>query len=123
MLRKIYLLTLFIGGAIIAGLAPAWWVVIIPCFLIGLLWKIDQREAFFLSFVGVAIVHIVIASVIDMRNHSILSSRISELFQGIGIIPLILISALPGGLLGGASAALGAAWRPILKNTTKNENG
>lgn len=113
MIRKIYLVSLYIGAAYIAALTPYWWGVMTPCLAIGFLWKQKQTEAFILALIGASIVSMIAVVIFDYRNESILSSRISELFQGIGVATLMIISGLLNGLLGGLSAALGASLRPI----------
>jgi len=120
MIRKIYLFSLFIGAACIGALTPFWWGVIIPSLAIGFLWNQHQAEAFILAFIGASTVALVTVLIFDYRNESILSPRISELFQGIGVTTLMILSGLINGLLGGLSAALGASLRPIFfKPSTK----
>ncbi len=100
----------------LAGLFLPWWSIAIIAFLIALL--IPQRIGYsFLSgLLGIFILWALIAFWIDLKNDSILSHKISELFKlGGSSILLIFVTALIGGLVGGFSAMAGSSLRPLKK--------
>jgi hypothetical protein len=98
----------------LAGLYLPWWSIAIVAFAIGLL--IPQRisMAFLSGLLGIFLLWTVLTSWIDIKNNSILSHKISELFKlGGSSILLILVTAFIGGLVGGFAAMAGSSLRPL----------
>jgi hypothetical protein len=96
----------------IAGLYLPWWSIAIVAFLIALL--IPQRlfNHFLSGFLGVFLLWFILAMWIDVKNESILSHRIAQLFHlGTASILLIIITAFVGGLVGGFAAMSGGSLR------------
>lgn len=115
-MRFILALLLTAVLSFLAGLRLEWWSIAIIAFLIALL--IPQRIGYgFLSgFIGIFLLWAILASWIDIKNQSILSHKISELFKlGGSSILLILVTALIGGLVGGFAAMAGSSLRPEKK--------
>lgn len=118
-MRFILALLLTAVLSFLAGLRLEWWSIAIIAFLIALL--IPQRIGYgFLSgFIGIFLLWAILASWIDIKNQSILSHKISELFKlGGSSILLILVTALIGGLVGGFAAMAGSSLRPEKKITS-----
>lgn len=108
------LLTAVLGFLI--GLFLPWWGIAIVAFLVGLL--IPQRLgiAFLSGFVGIFLLWGLLAFWIDIKNNSILSHKISELFKlGGSSVLLILVTGFIGGLVGGFAAMAGNSLRPAPK--------
>lgn len=109
-----FILTLLLIAALsfLAGLRIEWWSIAIVAFAIGLLIPQTIISAFLSGFLGIFILWAVIALWIDIKNNSVLSHKISELFKlGGSSILLILVTALIGGLVGGFAAMAGSSLR------------
>lgn len=96
-----------------------WWTIIGPSLIIGFIVRWSQWKAFFWTFIAVAVWYAIYTVWIDLSNDGILSSRLSQLFNDIGKINLIVISALSAALICGLAAGFGASLRPVIlsKNT------
>ena len=104
------LLTAALG--FIAGKFLPWWSVAIVAFLVALLLPQSLGKSFLAGFSGIFILWTIIALWIDIKNESILSSKIAELFPFGGSSGLLLlVGALVGGLVGGFAAMSGASLR------------
>jgi hypothetical protein len=69
--------------------------------------------SFLSGLVGIFLLWTIVASWIDIKNSSMLSHKVSELFKlGGSSILLILVTALIGGLVGGFAAMAGSSLRP-----------
>jgi hypothetical protein len=115
-MRFILSILLIAALSFLAGLFLPWWSIAIVAFLIALL--IPQRisKAFLSGLLGIFLLWTVIALWIDIKNDSILSHKVSELFKlGGSSILLILVTALIGGLVGGFAAMAGSSLRPAPK--------
>lgn len=89
----------------VTGLYAPWWSIAVVAFIVSL--SIPQRPGFsFLSgFMGIFLLWLIIALLINAANGSILANRIGGML-GIGENPVLLafITALTGGLVAGFSA-------------------
>jgi hypothetical protein len=113
-----FLLSILLTAAFsfIAGLFLPWWSIALIAFLVALF--IPQRIswAFLSGLLGIFLLWTLIASWIDIKNHSNLSHKIAELFKlGGSSVLLILVTALIGGLVGGFAAMAGSSLRPAHK--------
>ena len=100
----------------IAGLFLPWWSIAIAAFLVSVL--IPQRlvSAFLSGLIGVFILWAILAFWIDLKNNSILTHKVSELFKlGGSSFLLILVRAFIGGLVGGFASMAGSSLRPAPK--------
>jgi hypothetical protein len=79
-----------------------------------LILRMSPGKAFLAGFLGVGLCWGILAGWIDMRNESLLSSQIGELFMGISSISVITIGAVIGGLAGGFGGMTGGALAGIL---------
>ena len=96
----------------IAGLYFDWWSLAIIAFLIAILVHQKAGKAFLSGFLALFLLWGTLAWWIDMKNHSILATKISSLL-GIGDQPLllVLITGLLGGLVAGFAAMSGSFLR------------
>lgn len=100
----------------IAGLFLPWWSIAIVAFLIALLIPQSIGKSFLSGFLGVFLLWGILALWIDVKNESILSQKIAQLFYlGNAGFLLILISALLGALVAGFAAMSGGSLRPARK--------
>jgi hypothetical protein len=96
----------------LAGMFLPWWSIAIVAFLVALL--IPQRisMSFVSGLLGVFILWTIVALWIDIKNNSVLSRKVSELFKlGGSSFLLIFVTALIGGLVGGFAAMAGSSLR------------
>lgn len=115
-MRFILSILLTVVFSFFAGLFLPWWSIAIVALAVALL--IPQRisKAFLSGLLGIFLLWTVVALWIDIKNDSILSHKISQLFKlGGSSILLILVTALIGGLVGGFAAMAGSSLRPAQK--------
>lgn len=100
----------------IAGLFLPWWSIAIVAFLIALLIPQTIGKSFLSGFLGVFLLWGILALWIDVKNESLLSGKIAQLFSlGNAGFLLILISAVIGALVAGFAAMSGGSLRPLRK--------
>src|SRR5574337_767736 len=100
----------------LAGMFLPWWSIAIIAFLVALLIPQKTSSSFLSGLIGIFLLWAIVASWIDIKNNSILSHKISELFKlGGSSILLILVTAFIGGLVGGFAAMAGSSLRPAPK--------
>ena len=100
--------------AFVAGLYLPWWCLVFAAFFVALLIHQRSWRAFLSAFLGVFILWTLLAWWIDMKNDSILSRKVAQLFSlGGSSILLILISAVIGALVAGFAAMSGSYLRSI----------
>ena len=100
----------------IAGLFLPWWSIAIVAFLIALLIPQSVGKSFLAGFIGVFLLWGILALWIDVKNDSVLSMKIAQLFKlGSASFLLILITALIGALVAGFAAMSGGSLRPARK--------
>ena len=96
----------------IAGLYFPWWSIALCAFITALLIYQRSWKAFLAGFIGLLLLWSGLALWIDVKNESILSARIGELF-GIGnnSFLLVLITGIVGGIVAGFAAMSGSFLR------------
>ena len=100
--------------AFVAGLYLPWWCMVFAAFFVALLIHQRSGRAFLAAFLGVFFLWAFLAWWIDMKNDSVLSKKIAELFPlGGSSLLLILISALIGALVAGFGAMSGSYLRSL----------
>ena len=92
----------------IAGIYLPWWSVAVVAFLVGLLIQQSILRSFLSGFFAIFILWLVLALWIDVKNNSILSQRIAQLFSLGSPVLLIIVTAFIGALVGGFSAMSGS---------------
>lgn len=104
------LLTAALG--FIAGKFLPWWSIALVAFLIAALVPQSLGRSFLGGFLGIFLLWSLVAFWIDIKNESLLSSKVAALFPlGGSSILLVLVTALIGALVGGFAALGGAALR------------
>lgn len=99
--------------ALIAGMFLPWWSIALVAFLVAIVMDMRPGTSFLSGFAAIFLLWGIIALWIDIRNESILSHKIAQLFPlGGSSIFMILITALVGALVGGFAALSGSSLRP-----------
>ncbi|NME71771.1 hypothetical protein [Flammeovirga aprica] len=125
----IYGASIAIGSSLLQLFFP-WWIVVFPCFLLGLLKQ--KKNNFFpifsTGFISIGLLWGVYAAMIQIYTGSELSHRVAEMFQLPSNDFIGIISAMIGGFTGGLSALCGALikWasvdlKPVEKSSTPSE--
>lgn len=111
-MRFILAVLLMVLLGFIAGLYLPWWSIAVVAFLVALLLPQSTNANFLAGFTGIFLLWALIAIWIDVKNDSILSQKIAQLFSlGSSSVLLIIVTALTGGLVGGFAAMSGGAVR------------
>lgn len=101
----------------LAGLRFEWWSIAIVAFLVALFIRQSIGKSFLAGFTGIFVLWAIVAWWIDIKNQSILSTKIAQLFPlGGSSLLLILITALIGGLVGGFAAMSGGSFFPLRRD-------
>jgi len=100
----------------VAGIyLPWWWSFAIAAFLVAILIHQKTGKAFFSGFLSLFILWAGLAWWIDMKNESILSTKIASLLPlGGSPILLILVTGIIGGLVAGFASMSGSFLRTSL---------
>lgn len=97
--------------AFVAGMYLEWWSIAIVAFLVALLLPQSLGRSFLAGFLGIFILWGVLSLWIDIKNDSLLSTKMAELFGLPAGILLVLVTALVGALVGGFAAMSGSSLR------------
>jgi hypothetical protein len=114
-----FLVSILLTGLLgfIAGIYLPWWSIAIISFLVALLVQQPIVHSFLSGFLGVFILWAVLALWIDIKNNSILSQKIAQMFSLNAPYLLILITAFIGALVGGFAAMSGSSL--LIKSRSK----
>jgi len=91
-----------------------WWSIVIAAALVGMAIPLARFQSFISGFLGIAAVWWVYACIIDVRNQSILSGKIAEIFHLGSPALLILACGLLAGMVGGFAALTGSEARKLI---------
>ncbi|WPP50664.1 hypothetical protein [Catalinimonas niigatensis] len=112
-MRFIFKIILIAGLSYLFELFLPWWSVVIAAFLVNL-WMPSKGFVDFLSgFLGVGLLWLIYAWLIDSDTASVLSARIAQLFNMPNASFMIAITGLVGGIAGGFAALSGSQFRRI----------
>jgi hypothetical protein len=115
-MRLILSVLLIAALSFLAGMFLPWWSVAIVAFIVALLIPQKIAMSFLSGLIGVFLLWAIVTLWIDIKNNSVLSHKVSELFKlGGSSILLIFVTALIGGLVGGFAAMAGSSLRPAPK--------
>ncbi len=112
---RLLLATLLIALlSFIAGLFLPWWSIAPVAFAVALLLQPGLGRGFMAGFLGIFLLWALVAFWIDVKNESVLSHKVAQLFPlGGSSLLLILVTALVGALVGGFAALAGSSLRPV----------
>ena len=98
----------------IAGLFLPWWSIAIVAFLVALLIKQKIGFAYLAAFTGIYLLWGGLALLIDIKNKSILSHKMAQVFPLNGSsFYLVMVTAFVGALVAGFAAMSGSSLRPL----------
>lgn len=98
----------------IAGMFLPWWSIAIVAFAVAFFIQQTGAGSFLSGFLGIFILWGAVAFWIDIKNNSLLSHKIAQLFPlGGSSVLLILVTAFVGALVGGFAARAGRSLRPL----------
>lgn len=100
----------------LTGLLLPWWSIAIVSFLVAFFIRQHYGASFFSGFAGIFLCWGLLSLWIDIKNKSVLSHKIAQLFPlGGSSVLLILVTALVGALVGGFAAMSGGSLtsRPV----------
>lgn len=111
------IIRLIIIGALTYFITPLsfWWMGMIVSFLVCYISPSSGLNAFVAGFLGVGLVWMGQAWIMDVKNESAFTSTIAEIMQFSEPIYLVFLSGLVGGLSGGFSATSGSTFRQIFR--------
>ena len=105
------LLAIALVGFILQSFLP-WWTMTVGAFGLGYFFNSTGLKSFLSGFLGIGLLWIIMAWVIDSQTSSILSEKIAQLFPGKSVILLFLFTGLVGGLSGGLASLTGSLLQP-----------
>jgi len=97
-----------------------WWSILLVPFLVNSLIFSKGFSSFGSGFIGVGLLWLIKATLIDLNTESILTSQIAELFSLPNTYLLILLTALIGGLAAGFAGLAGSHFRSLFKRKRKD---
>lgn len=114
---KFLLATLLTAAlAWLAGMFLPWWSIAIIAFAVAVFIPQTTGAGFLAGFTGIFILWAVLSLWIDLKNESILSHKIAQVFPlGGSSVLLILITAFIGALVAGFAAMAGSSIGPASK--------
>jgi len=104
---------LIAGLSYIAEQFFPWWSVVICAFLVNVLLPTKGFNAFISGFLGVGLLWLVFAWMIDSNTGSILTEKIAQLFELNQSGLVVAATGLVGGITGGFAALTGNVLRTI----------
>ncbi len=113
-MKFIFQLLTLIALTTIGQMMGPWWFLGIASAIAGMVLFNNGFRAFFIGFLGNALVWFVLSYYIDVQSEQILSTRISEMLGGLPVWYLQIAGALLAGLCGGMASLTGT----LLKRTT-----
>lgn len=91
--------------AVVGGLYLPWWSIAFAAFISILLIPMKSWKAFLAGFIGVFVVWVVLAWMVDIKNEHVLSVKIAHIFPlGGSSFAIILVTAFTGAVVGGMAA-------------------
>ena len=103
-------LLIFIVTAIVQFFTPWWTIALVP-FLIAL-WRPDTGfKSFVISFAAIALLWFFYGFYLHINSEGAMSNRIAEIFSLPGGLPLLAVTTIIGGLVGGFAGLAGSLTR------------
>jgi hypothetical protein len=99
-----------------------WWIIAITSFVVAVFIHQRPLAAYAAGFLGLFLLWGVHAFIIDVRNHSLLSTKVAQILPVGGLpINLILITATIGGIVSGFAALTGSYTRKSVSRKRKKK--
>lgn len=107
-MRSLFVFSSITLLTILLGWVLPWWSVGAIAFLVVLIMPMRSGRSFLIGLLSGFVSWLVVALVIDARNHHLLSGKMAQLFHLPGSTLFILVTAAVGGILAGLSAWAGS---------------
>lgn len=104
---------LIAGTSYVAELFLPWWSIAICAFVVNLLIPTRGFNAFLSGFLGVGLLWLLFAWLIDWNTDSLLSAKVAEIMFLNNALLLVAASGLVGGVVGGLAALTGSLFRNL----------
>jgi ABC-type antimicrobial peptide transport system permease subunit len=104
-------ITQAVAIALIAALLQyflPWWTMAVGAFAVGFLFAESGWRSFLAGLLGVGLLWLVVAFVIDVQTQSILTDKVARLFPTRSAWLLLILTSLIGGLVGGFASLTGS---------------
>ncbi len=99
-------------------ITPApWWSVVVASLLMNFIISTKGLSSFVSGFLGIGILWLLLATIIDIHTDSILTERVAGIFSLPNSWLLVLITSVIGGLTGGFGALTGYHLRNLIMPT------
>ncbi len=102
---------LIAGLSFVAQQVLPWYSAVIVAFLVSAILPNGKLNAFLVGFLGVGLLWLVYALIIDIQTNSILTDRVAELFTLSDGNILVAITGLVGAVVGGLGSLTGVYFR------------
>ena len=102
----------------LAQLFLPWWIIAVCAFGVNLFLPTKGFNAFLSGFLGVGLLWLIYAGLIDQRTDSLLTEKVAEIMQFNNAYLLVALTGLVGGLVGGMAALTGS----LLRNLRHSED-
>ncbi len=112
-MRFIFKIILIGGFSYLMELFLPWWSVVVVAFLVNLWLPTKGIGAFLSGLLGVGLLWLIYAWLIDAETASIMSERMADIFRLGNPALMIALTGLAGGLVGGFAALSGSQFRHI----------
>lgn len=112
-MKFLFKIILIAGACYVAELFFPWWSVVICAFLIGMMMPARGGSDFLAGFMGVGLLWLIFAWMIDIDTDSILSEQIAPVLYLNNALVLVAITGLIGGIVGGFACLAGSQLRRI----------
>ena len=99
----------------LAELFFPWWSVVICAFFVGAIMRTRGINAFLSGFLGVGLLWLIAAWIIDAQSSAVLSEKVAAIFQLNQSVLIIVITAFTGAIVGGLGALSGNYFRDIFE--------
>ena len=97
----------------VAELFFPWWIIAVCAFVVNLFLPTKGFNAFLSGFLGVGLLWLLFAWLIDLNTSSLLSDKVARLFELSNTSVLVAATGLVGGLVGGFAAMSGSLFRNL----------
>lgn len=112
-MKFILKIILIAGLSYLVELFFPWWSVVFCAFIVGMLMPTKGFNDFLAGFLGVGLLWLIFAWMIDLGTDSILSEQIAPILKMSNGLVVVAITGMLGGLVGGLGALSGSQLRRI----------
>ena len=106
-------LVLTASSCYVAELFFPWWIVAVCAFIINLFLPTKGFNAFLSGFLGVGLLWLLFAWLIDIDTSSVLTEKVASLLTLNNASLLVALTGMVGGLVGGFAAVSGSLFRNL----------